>query len=54
MDALEEWLAEEISRCEVDATESHRKSMNSYGAGFDRGYANALKDVMDKINGKEK
>ena len=39
-------LEEELTRVEVEAGISHRMAMNSYGAGYDRGYADALKRAI--------
>jgi len=39
------WLSDEIERAAEDAEESHVEARNTYGAGYDRGYVNALKAV---------
>ena len=46
----EEWLVEEIDIAEKEAKASHKLSMNSYGAGYDRGYVDALKLVLNEAN----
>jgi hypothetical protein len=47
--SFEEWLTEEIGNAEREAKESHKTSMNSYGAGYDRGYVAALQLVLDRM-----
>lgn len=42
MDKFEEWMRERESEAEVEARESHKTAMNSYGAGYERGYVDAL------------
>lgn len=42
-------LRERISGAEGDAERSHKAAMNSYGAGYDRGFADALKEVLTEI-----
>lgn len=49
MDELLEHLRDKIEDAEAEAQESHKAAMNSYGAGFDRGYADALKEVLNEI-----
>lgn len=43
------WLDDEIERGEKNASESSGIAMNSYGAGYDRGYADALRAVKDQL-----
>ena len=42
---LAAWLADEISNANEDAHTSHKQAMNSYGAGYDKGFADALERV---------
>lgn len=42
-------LQERLAEAEQEAAESHRDAMNSYGAGYDRGYADALKWVLNDL-----
>jgi hypothetical protein len=46
-------LRERISDAEREASGSHAAAMNSYGAGYDRGFADALKEVLTEITGEE-
>ena len=34
-----------------EAAESHKEAMNSYGAGYDRGYADALGFLLEELFG---
>ncbi len=45
---MNEWLDEEIERAECRAAESSRCAVNSYGAGYDTGYLDALKAVRNQ------
>lgn len=47
---LRDWLSEEITKANLDASESHKAAINSYGAGHDRGFADALERVELKLN----
>lgn len=53
MDGILTRLRIKIDDAEMDARESHSEAMNSYGAGFDRGYADALKELWQEITGDE-
>lgn len=44
-------IRERHSEANDDAKESHRDGMNSYGAGYDRGYADALSELFEHITG---
>lgn len=46
-------LRERLVDAEEDAKESHRIAMNSYGAGYDRGYAVAIRATIADITGEE-
>lgn len=39
---LEQWISEQIEWAEAKAAESWSTAPNSYGAGYDRGYADAM------------
>lgn len=47
--ALRNLILEQLENAERDAKESHKVAMNSYGAGYDRGMADALKNILDEI-----
>jgi hypothetical protein len=53
MDRLLGRLRVNIEDAEIEAKESYKEAMNSYGAGFARGYADALKEVWAGITGDE-
>ncbi len=46
--AFEDWLTDERGNADREAAESHKAAMNSYGAGYDAGYAAALRLVAEK------
>jgi hypothetical protein len=46
MMTLEDWLIDEINKAEASASAS-ASAPNSYGAGYDTGYANALRTVLN-------
>ncbi len=50
---LYERLNERIVEANQDAKESHKMAMNSYGAGYDCGWRDALNVVLNTINGEE-
>lgn len=43
-------LDERITDAERDVRESHKIAMNSYGAGYDRGFVSALREIRNMIN----
>jgi hypothetical protein len=43
-------LDNRIGWAEEEARESHKVAMNSYGAGYDRGFAEALKEIRNLVN----
>lgn len=45
---FEDWLTEERRVSDIEAAESHKAAMNSYGAGYDAGYVAALRLVAEK------
>jgi hypothetical protein len=49
--ALREWLDDIVPRARIEASASHQEAMNSYGAGYDRGYLDALEITLKFING---
>ena len=49
---LKAWLTKEIESANQNARESHNVAMNSYGAGHDRGFADALMRVQIYLDGK--
>jgi hypothetical protein len=51
MNSILERLRDKIGDAEEEAAESHKAAMNSYGAGYDRGYADALKEMLADITG---
>lgn len=44
-----DWLRERLTEANSEAQESHRAAMNSYGAGYDRGYADALQEALTQL-----
>lgn len=44
----QEELEDELDWAEEEAKKSHKEDMNSYGAGYDRGYVAALKWVLEQ------
>jgi hypothetical protein len=50
---LREKLDERLVVANQEAADSHRVAMNSYGAGYDCGYRDALKQCLNTINGEE-
>lgn len=46
------WLADELPRAREDAADSHEVAMNSYGAGYDCGFKDALERVLNFVNGE--
>ena len=41
-----EMMEEDLEHAETEAKESHKLAMNSYGAGYDRGFADGLKRAL--------
>lgn len=46
---FEQWLEDMLDRAHHSAKESTRIAMNSYGAGWDNGYAAALQAVFARL-----
>lgn len=46
-------LDDALVQAEQDMKDSHKLSPNSYGAGYDCGWRDALKTVLNTINGEE-
>lgn len=46
-------LMEKLADAELEAQESHAASRNSYGAGFDRGFADAIIEILAEIPDEE-
>jgi hypothetical protein len=44
-------LAERLQNASEDADESHAEDCNSYGAGYDAGYRDALKRALCIVRG---
>lgn len=51
MNSLLEKMRDRLDDAEHDAGESHKVAMNSYGAGYDRGFADAIKEILTDITG---
>jgi hypothetical protein len=49
MDELIEWFAERLSRAENNRDESSARSVNSYGAGYDQGLYDGLREAMARV-----
>lgn len=47
---VQKFISDLLPEAESEAAESRRLAMNSYGAGYDRGYVDALKEVLGFIN----
>jgi hypothetical protein len=52
IEEVREWLDDRLPQANQEAAESHKVAMNSYGAGYDCGYRDALKEVLNLINGE--
>lgn len=52
MNQIIEELHERLDDAEREARESHKVAMNSYGAGYDRGFADAIKEILTSITGE--
>ncbi len=52
MGRIVESLQDRLSDAERAAQGSHKIAQNSYGAGYDRGYADALMEVLSEITGE--
>ena len=50
---LRERLDEALVSANENAADSHKVAMNSYGAGFDCGWRDALRAILNTINGEE-
>lgn len=48
-DELIEWFAERLSQAENNRDESNATAGNSYGAGYDQGLYDGLKEAMAKV-----
>lgn len=46
-------LRERLVDAEQEAAESHKAAMNSYGAGYDAGYADAIRETIRGIVGED-
>ena len=53
MGSIIDSLRERKADADRDAAESHKAAMNSYGAGYDRGFADAIKEVLSEITGEQ-
>jgi len=47
--AILERFREKLIDVEQEARESHKLAMNSYGAGYDRGFADAIREVLSEF-----
>lgn len=45
-------IDERLDDAAREAAESHKIAPNSYGAGYDAGFAAALRELRDRINGE--
>lgn len=46
-------IKDRLSDAERDEAESHKTAMNSYGAGYDSGFASALREVLHQITDQD-
>lgn len=53
IEELREALEYSLTVANEDATESHETAPNSYGAGYECGYRDALQKVLNTINDEE-
>lgn len=51
LNGILEDIRERFAEAKQEAVESHKAAMNSYGAGYDRGYADALGELLEQITG---
>ncbi len=49
---VRESLDERIPQARQEAAASHKAAMDSYGAGYDRGYLDALEELLKIVNGE--
>ncbi len=49
---IRETLDERITQAREEASDSHKVAQNSYGAGYDRGYLDALVELLKFVNGE--
>lgn len=49
MDNLLEVIRERLALAELEVKRSFKASMNSYGSGYDRGFADALREIENII-----
>lgn len=42
-------LSDRLRQAQAEAEESHKSAMNSYGAGYDRGFVDALTEAICKL-----
>lgn len=45
-------LRERLADAKIDANESHKLAMNSYGAGYDAGVVYTLEEILTEITGE--
>jgi hypothetical protein len=50
---IRKWLDDKIVLARQNAAESHKTAMNSYGAGYDCGFKDALEALTRFVNGEE-
>ncbi len=53
MDAIISELRERLIDARTESAESSKIAYNSYGAGYDAGYAQAIRDTIAGITGEE-
>lgn len=49
MAAFEKWLEEQLENAQKSAAETSRLASNSWGAGYDHGYADALQVIFSQL-----
>lgn len=45
-------LRERLIAADEEAAESSKAAMNSYGAGYDAGYAAAIREILNELTGE--
>lgn len=52
-DRLIQDIKERLAEAKVEAAESHKAAMNSYGAGYDAGRVATLRELLISITGDD-
>lgn len=52
LDSIVLYIRDRLIDAKIDANESHKLAMNSYGAGYDAGVVYALEEILTEITGE--